>query len=560
MPFPGSTNKPQQFFPPIDVQKIAVGDMEQGIEVNERELRGKPPREKVKRSETVDVDTMGLLGKPSKEQMKHAETVQGEYMTGALKDVVETVPGLVAAEVLVFNGSRKSPNKSYMSHNDSHPAAGEEDDEQVTQSETNKSSLRRSDTNKSLRGAFGSLQRSGTSVLDEAKGLRRSGTAALAEIMKAPATSGNLLVRACGGCYIHHKNKADATVTKFMCDAEGEEAVPGVSFAGLLWSEAAATEGKLNWRKLQEMEEDPEVPHDDRTELAAKAFGQVGTVSLPRKAGVLLLYSKLVPDHPKELTLLRSRQVKEFVRVASQSIAAHVAMHSTRTMIDVMREQLEEEIEADKEEEEEEDAAATQTKRSGRSERLLTWFRNYLVKCKGGGSKAPGRADWVATVWTFFGVFLTLLIMSGLNELLFEVTEGEYFVLVGSFGALLTLLFGATASPLCQPRNTIFGGIWSAAVAVAMRYLSGDDHLGVLPSWLAVALAPAVAIAGMLKLGVLHPPAGAASLIFIAGSRKITDLGFMYLLLPLLVGNLVCIAMAILFNNLNKKRQYPLFW
>jgi CBS-domain-containing membrane protein len=194
------------------------------------------------------------------------------------------------------------------------------------------------------------------------------------------------------------------------------------------------------------------------------------------------------------------------------------------------------------------------------------WLQKYLKKCTGANSKVPPRADWTATAWTFFGVLITLLLMSSLNK--FAVTKigaegekpGEYFIMLGSFGALLTLLFGAPASPLCQPRNVIFGTTYSAFVAVCVRYLSAEEHLDVLPPWLAAALVPAIAIAGMAKLGVLHPPAGAASLIFIAGGKKVTELGFMYLVMPLLVGNIICTCMAILFNNLNSKRQYPLFW
>ena len=106
----------------------------------------------------------------------------------------------------------------------------------------------------------------------------------------------------------------------------------------------------------------------------------------------------------------------------------------------------------------------------------------------------------------------------------------------------------------------MFGCSLTATVAVLFHYLSGEGFLGVLPKWAAVALAPATAIALSQRCGVLHPPAGAASLIFVVGGARITDLGWMYLLTPLLVGNLVCCMMAMLVNNLSQKRQYPVFW
>lgn len=188
----------------------------------------------------------------------------------------------------------------------------------------------------------------------------------------------------------------------------------------------------------------------------------------------------------------------------------------------------------------------------------------------------------------------TLLVLSALNEWITQLTDGEYFLIIGSFGALMALQFGAPNSPLAQarrslapitpdlapispqsrpdltlvspgsppaqPRNVIFSNLVAAAIAVAFYYLSGPEFLGVIPQWVAVALAPATAIAVNQRLGVLHPPAGAASLIFVSAGQRITDLGWMYLIMPLLVGNLVCCCMAALVNNLCKTRQYPVFF
>ena len=81
-----------------------------------------------------------------------------------------------------------------------------------------------------------------------------------------------------------------------------------------------------------------------------------------------------------------------------------------------------------------------------------------------------------------------------------------------------------------------------------------------MPSWVRAALAPATAIAAMAFFGVLHPPAGAAALIFATATPAFASIKFMYLVLPLLVGNIVCIIMATLINNLIKKREYPLYW
>ena len=187
--------------------------------------------------------------------------------------------------------------------------------------------------------------------------------------------------------------------------------------------------------------------------------------------------------------------------------------------------------------------------------------------------------------WTWFGVTCTLLVLSALNECITHLTDGEYFLMLGSFGALMALHFGAPNSPLAQPRNVIFSNLVAAGIAVVIYYLSGPEFLGVrlspaslqhpcllsspphpidcaqiIPQWVAVAITPATAIAVNQRMGVLHPPAGAASLIFVSAGKRITDLGWMYLIMPLLVGNIICCIMASLINNISKTRQYPVFF
>ena len=44
------------------------------------------------------------------------------------------------------------------------------------------------------------------------------------------------------------------------------------------------------------------------------------------------------------------------------------------------------------------------------------------------------------------------------------------------------------------------------------------------------------------------------------GCARITDLGWLYLFLPLMAGNVICCFFAMLINNLAKDRQYPIFW
>jgi len=207
----------------------------------------------------------------------------------------------------------------------------------------------------------------------------------------------------------------------------------------------------------------------------------------------------------------------------------------------------------------------TKSRLRQQAEDAAAWALEYLLKVQGSkGAAAPKvsctRAAWFNHLVCFAGVLLTLLSVSATNELATDLSDNTRIILIGSFGALMVLLYSAPASPLAQPRNVFGGNAVSASIAILFYYLSAPQYADAIPKWVAVALAPATSIAAMQACGVSHPPAGAASLIFISGGAKITNMGWMYLVTPLLIGNIICVAVAAAINNLVKKRQYPVYW
>lgn len=68
-------------------------------------------------------------------------------------------------------------------------------------------------------------------------------------------------------------------------------------------------------------------------------------------------------------------------------------------------------------------------------------------------------------------------------------------------------------------------------------------------------LGTALAVATMTRLGITHPPAGAAALIF-TGNEK---LGWGNMLF-MLVGTVLAVLSATFVNNWSDKRQYPSYW
>jgi len=152
-------------------------------------------------------------------------------------------------------------------------------------------------------------------------------------------------------------------------------------------------------------------------------------------------------------------------------------------------------------------------------------------------------------LWSFLGAFFGIGIIAFLqSQYLFEQ---ENIFLIGSFGASSVLIYGAIQSPLAQPRNLIGGHVLSALAGVTVYQLVPDII------WLSAPLAVASSIVIMQYTKTLHPPGGATALIAVSSTGKIPDLGYWYVLSPVLSGCIILLAVALVFNNLTQNRTYP---
>lgn len=314
---------------------------------------------------------------------------------------------------------------------------------------------------------------------------------------------------------------SDAAATLLL--PEPGASTPGVGVAGILWTTYQWK--KLAWRHLDRIASDPFQSPERR--LAALGRARLRAVGAKAQQILLIAYARSEPACEPYL-----RASADFLR---SIVALELARKTTRLQPVVSPE---------------EEIVVTPPPAP------LPKRRSFVRKWSGLDDAAPPPGFSLAEVtWTWIGVFLTLLAVSLVAELLRPRP-----VLIGSFGALMTLQFALPAAPVSQPRNVVFGNLASGIVAVSFSYV--DDAL--LPGWLRVAVVPASAIALMAYLGVLHPPAGAASLIFAGhgslNGSQMANSRWYFLVCPLLVGNLICIVMATLINNLNHTRQYPTYW
>ena len=373
---------------------------------------------------------------------------------------------------------------------------------------------------------------------------------------------------------------------------------PGVGLAGVMWGKSSRQGETFAWTNLAALVKDEDTPDDARTQAIAQCFDLVTAIYLDPASGresalsadahvdggLLLLYARgsaqQLLAHPCNTafisvagalggTLLASSYATDRLNDAKRNRAG--AWKKVRMMLrsGVFLQQVK--AEAVKLESGESQIAEpltpSQLRWRARRQEAGAWLVGYARKWRGvKNSKAPPikgwrvAAAWRTFAWTFVGVFLTLLALSGASALVGHISDGQYFLMLGSFGALMALQYGAPNSPLAQPRNAIGGCLIAAGTAILVYYLSGPDFLGILPKSVAVALAPAISIATCQRVNLLHPPAGAAALIFVSAGARITDLGWLYLFVPLMAGNVVCCFFAMLINNLAKDRQYPVFW
>ena len=121
-------------------------------------------------------------------------------------------------------------------------------------------------------------------------------------------------------------------------------------------------------------------------------------------------------------------------------------------------------------------------------------------------------------------------------------------LILGSFGATCVLIFGFPDAPFSQPRNVVVGHVLSSLIGVTALTLFG-------PHWWAGGIAAGAAIAAMMATRTVHPPAGSNPVIVFMSQP-----GWAFVIYPTLVGALLLIALALVFNNSTRKTTYPIYW
>lgn len=168
-------------------------------------------------------------------------------------------------------------------------------------------------------------------------------------------------------------------------------------------------------------------------------------------------------------------------------------------------------------------------------------IRKYLAKFKTTEVSAQSATSQ-------FSIYSSIGGMIAIGIIAYMTKELSMPLIMAPFGATCVLAFGVPDSPLAQPRNIIGGHLISSFVGLVCLNFLGDE-------WFSLAIAVGVAIGVMLVTKTTHPPAGADSLVIIIGGAT-----WSFLVYPVLIGSVLITIVALLFNNMSKRRKYPKYW
>lgn len=146
------------------------------------------------------------------------------------------------------------------------------------------------------------------------------------------------------------------------------------------------------------------------------------------------------------------------------------------------------------------------------------------------------------------GIAIFLLVLFGQWGL--DGTGGH--CIVASMGASAVLLFAVPHGQLSQPWPVIAGHGFSALVGViSAKYIPNQE--------LAAACAVGLAIGMMHQFKCIHPPGGATALTAVIGGQTVHDLGYNFIIFPVIINATLMVALAILINASFHWRRYPSF-
>ena len=166
----------------------------------------------------------------------------------------------------------------------------------------------------------------------------------------------------------------------------------------------------------------------------------------------------------------------------------------------------------------------------------------FLDKIRGDGAALPPLAPSLVISLASLGGAVAIAAVAVAGQSL------DIALILGSFGASCVLLFGFPDVPFSQPRNVVGGHFVSSLIGLAFLTILG-------PGWWSLSLAVGTAIAAMMLLRTVHPPAGSNPVIVFT-----THPSWSFLWFPTLTGAMLLVLVALVYLNATRVQRYPKYW
>jgi len=162
----------------------------------------------------------------------------------------------------------------------------------------------------------------------------------------------------------------------------------------------------------------------------------------------------------------------------------------------------------------------------------------------------PYRVSHAERLISAVGAFLGILLIIYCSQLFLSGISA--YLIVASMGASAVLLFAVPHGRLAQPWALLGGHFLSAVVGVSCAKLIPDIYI-------ASAAAVGIAVGLMYYLHCIHPPGGATALTAVVGGEQVIELGYQYIITPVMLNTLIILLVALSFNYLFHWRRYPAY-
>ncbi|TWT54827.1 HPP family protein [Rubripirellula amarantea] len=153
---------------------------------------------------------------------------------------------------------------------------------------------------------------------------------------------------------------------------------------------------------------------------------------------------------------------------------------------------------------------------------------------------------WVSAIGSCFAIFCVFTITQ------YSLPAAAAAGVIASMGATAVLLYAVPHGPLSQPWPVVGGHTISAFIGVSCAY-------GVSDPTIATPLAVGLAIGAMYQLKCIHPPGGATAFTAVMGGTAVHELGFYFVLYPVLLNTLIMLTLAVAINYPFRWRRYPAY-